>query len=201
MFSCILSDPFSCILSSPLSCILSYMFPIMNVPFPLFPAHFSLPMFPVKSSHWRLFHKKLLHTEVLRYFPAHLSLPTFSYTFSLFRLFPCPLFPSHVPCQKQSVASDSQESPPLLSLCVFPFPPPPLPLFPTHFPYFDYFPAHLSSLMISCCLYKILQWQIIVNCLSEQNSQTISYAQFVSHPPVYSFFMQNCVLLSGLVNF
>ncbi len=84
----------------------------------LFPAHFSLPILPVKSSHWRLFRKKLLHTEVLRYFPAHLSLPTFSYTFSLFRLFPSPLFPIHIPCQKQSVASDSRESPPLLRLCV-----------------------------------------------------------------------------------
>jgi hypothetical protein len=139
----------------------------MNVPFPPFPCPLSLSIFPVKSSHWRLFLRKLLHTELLRYFPSQFSLPTFSYTFSLFRLFPCPLFPTLVPCQKQSVASDSPESPPLLSLCVslpsisLPTVPCPLSLFSMvslpSFPIFDYFPAHLSSLIISCFLSKLLQ--------------------------------------------
>jgi hypothetical protein len=175
LFSCILSSLFSCILSYMFpyhECFPTHLsLPTFPYPFSLseavtgvcfarnssttevlryfpshrFPAHFSLPSFPVRSSQWRLIRKNLLHCSVCESFLAHLSLPTFSYTFSLFRLFPFPLFPTHVPCQKQSVASDSQESPPLLSLCVFPFPPPPCPLFPTHFPYFDYFPAHLSS--------------------------------------------------------
>jgi hypothetical protein len=187
LFSCILSNLFSCILSSLFSCILSSMFPyhewslptfsLPTFPYPcslseavsgvwfarissnaeilryfpshLFPAHFSLPIFPVRSSHWRLFRKKLLDYWGIEVFPC----PPF----------PCPLFPTHVPCQKQSVASDSQESPPLLSLCVFPLPPPPFPLFPTHFPYFDYFPAHLSSSLLWWfhVPYKLLQWQIM----------------------------------------
>ncbi len=133
-------------------------------PCPLFPTHFPC--------------QKLSPASVSQETPPHWGIEVFP-----FPPFPCPLFPTHVPCQKQSVASDSQESPPLLSLCVFPFPPPPFPLFPTHFPYFDYFPAHLSSLMISCCLYKLLRWQIMCELLSEQNSQTISSAEFVSHPP------------------
>jgi hypothetical protein len=143
----------------------------------MFPYHecslptFSLPTFPFyfpcQKQSLALVLRKLLHTEVLRYFPSHFSLPTFSYTFSLFRLFPCPLFPTLVPCQKQSVAPDSPESPPLLSLCVFfpsfslPTVPCPLSLFSIvslpSFPIFDYFPSHLSSLMILCCLYKLLQ--------------------------------------------
>ncbi len=100
-------------------------------------------------------------------FPSHFSLPTFSYTFSPLRLFPRPLFPTLVPCQKQSVAPDSPESPPQLSLCVslpsFSLPTVPCPLFPfsimslPSFPIFDYFPDNLSSLVILCYLYKLLQ--------------------------------------------
>jgi hypothetical protein len=69
--------------------------------FDCFPAHFSLPTFPVRSSQWRLIRNNLLHCWVFECFPAHLSLPTSSYTFSLFRLFPCPHFilpPLMIPC-------------------------------------------------------------------------------------------------------
>ncbi len=66
-FSCIHHIKFSCIPLSLFSVHISYMFPIMNVPFPPFPCPLSLPIFPVKSSPWRSFLRKLLHTEVKRY--------------------------------------------------------------------------------------------------------------------------------------
>jgi hypothetical protein len=178
---------FSCIVSDPVSCILWRMFP-----FHLFPAHFSLSIFPVKSSHWRLFRKKLLHTEVLRYFPAHLllyifpisivSLPTFPYPCSLSEAVSGVWF-TRIPSTAEFVCFPSLLLPSHCSL-------------PT-FPIFDYFPAHLSSLMISCCLYKLLQWQIMCELFKWTEQSDYVLCTVCVPPPwlLYSLFMQNCVLL------
>jgi hypothetical protein len=62
-------------------------------------------------------------------------------------------------------------------------------------PIFDYFPAHLLSLMISCCLYKLLQWQIMYELFKWTEQSDHSLCTVCVPPPwlLYSFFMQNCV--------
>jgi hypothetical protein len=140
IFSCILSNPFSCILSSLFSCILSYMFPYHNCfPSHLFPAHFSLPIFPVRSSHWRLFRKKLLH---------YLGIPTFS----------LPAFP--YPCSLSEAVSgvwfariSSTAEFESVSLPTFPCPHSPIQI-----PYFDCFPSHFSLPLFPV---RSSQWRLI----------------------------------------
>ena len=178
----------------------------------LFPAHFPYPFSLSKAVTGARFLGNSSTLRYWRYFPSHFSLPTFSYTFSPLRLFPCPLFPTLVPCQKQSVAPDSPESPPLLSLHVslpsFSLPTVPFPLslflimsLPS-FPVFDYFPANLLSLMILCYLYKLLQWQFMYEVF-KWTEQPDYILRTNCIPPSGSYIHFSCKRVSnfGLVNF
>ena len=148
------------VVHNPVYVSLLWMFPSH-----LFPAHFPFPFSLSKAVTGARFLGNSSTLRYWRYFPSHFSLPTFSYTFSLLRLFPCPLFPTLVPCQKQSVAPDSPESPPLLSLCVsfpsfsLPTVPFPLSLFSImslpSFTIFDYVPALFPY-------FRLFPWQPFV---------------------------------------
>jgi hypothetical protein len=123
----------------------------MNVPFPPFPCPLSLSIFPVKSSHWRSFLRKLLHTEVLKVFPfplfpAHLllyifptsivSLPTFPYPRSLPEAVSGSWL-TRVPSTAEFVCFPSLILPSHCSLPSFPI----FDYVPALFPYFRLFPC------------------------------------------------------------
>ncbi len=128
-----------------------YMFPIMNVPFPLFPSRFSLPSFPARSSQWCLWLTRV---------PSSLSLCI------PFPSPPFPLFPASFPTDDYVPALF-----PYWRLCSCPLSlltimsPPSFPIFdyvPSPFPYFQSCSWLSLSLMSLCYFYKIVGSAIYV---------------------------------------
>jgi hypothetical protein len=156
--------------------------PFPPSPFPLFPAHFSLPLFPARSSQWRLWLTRDPSTAEFVCSLPSFSLPTVPCPLSLFSIMSLPSFP------------------------IFDY-------VPALFPYFWLCPCPLSlfsiiSLAIFCPWWSYVTCtncykdNLCMKCLSEQNSQIISYAQIVSHPlaPTLIFNAKECLILAWLIS-
>ncbi len=138
-----------------------YMFPIMNVPFPLFPSRFSFPSFPARSSQWCLWLTRVPSSPSLCIpFPPP----------------PFPLFPALFPYWRLCSRPLSYFRLCSFSLSLFSI------MFLLPFPIFDYVPDNLCP-WCPMLLAQIVESAICIKCLSEQARQLLAMHRIMFQIP------------------